>query len=84
MYYVYILKSEKNGRIYIGSTKNLEKRLEQHNSGKCFSTREMKPLEVIYYEAFQHEEDARLREKRLKQYGKALTELKKRIKRSLE
>lgn len=84
MYFVYSLKSKKNSKFYIGSTKNLEKRIEEHNSGKCFSTKNLKPLEIIYYEAFQYEEDARLREKRLKYYGKALAELKKRIKRSLE
>ena len=84
MYFVYLLKSNKNGKIYIGSTKNLERRLKEHNSGKCFSTKSLIPLEITYYEAFQYEEDARLREKRLKYHGKALEELRKRIKRSLE
>ena len=77
MYYTYILKSKKNGRLYIGSTNDLERRLEEHNSGRCYSTKNLVPLKIIYYKAFEYEEAARLREKRLKHHGKTLTELKK-------
>jgi len=34
MFYVYILKSEKDGKLYIGYTNDLKRRLEEHNSGK--------------------------------------------------
>jgi len=39
MYYVYVLKSEVDGRLYKGLTENLEIRLKQHNSGKSKSTK---------------------------------------------
>jgi putative endonuclease len=79
MYYVYLLKSEKNNRIYIGSTNNLKKRIKEHNKGKVFSTKYYLPWRLIYYEAYDKESLARLREKRLKYNGNALRELKKRL-----
>ena len=42
-YYVYILKSEKNGDIYVGSTEELEKRITLHNKGRVRSTKAYKP-----------------------------------------
>jgi putative endonuclease len=33
MYYVYILQSLKTGKLYIGHTDNLARRVEEHNSG---------------------------------------------------
>jgi putative endonuclease len=33
VYYVYILQSRKNGKLYIGQTNNLERRIEDHNAG---------------------------------------------------
>lgn len=38
-YYVYLLKSVKNGSIYMGCTANLHNRLQEHNEGKNYSTR---------------------------------------------
>ena len=78
MYYVYVLKSEKDNRLYIGSTSNLSKRLKEHNDGKVESTRYRRPLELIFYEAYKDEEIARKREKLLKR-GKAHMELRKRL-----
>ena len=78
MYYVYLLESEKNGKIYVGSTKNLKERLDYHNKKGEFYTRQHKPWKLIYYEAYNKEELARMREKRLKHNGNALRELKKR------
>jgi putative endonuclease len=83
MYYVYILKSKKDENLYTGSTKDLKKRVEMHNSGKVFSTKSRKPFELIYYEAYKDEKDARMREKGLKLRGNAMYQLKKRIKNSL-
>lgn len=65
-YYTYILKSKKDGKFYTGSTKDLRKRLLQHNKGLCTYTKGRGPFEVIYYEACLSEEKARLREKYLK------------------
>lgn len=78
MYYVYALQSEKDNKLYIGSTSNLRKRLKEHNEGKVESTRYRCPLDLIYYEAYKEEEIARKRERLLKR-GKAHMELKKRL-----
>lgn len=79
MYYVYILKSKEDDKLYIGSTSNLSKRLKEHNDGKVKSTGYRRPLELIYYEAYKEEKIARKREHLLKN-GKAHMELKKRLK----
>ncbi len=85
-FYVYILKNKdiNSNRLYIGSTNNLEKRLEEHRNKKVFSTRRFPDFELVYYEAYISESDARMREKRLKYFGKAYQELKKRITGGLE
>ncbi|MDP3899825.1 MAG: GIY-YIG nuclease family protein [bacterium] len=80
---MYILKSKKDNNMYIGSTKDLRKRLELHNSGQVFSTKSRLPLELIYYEAYKAEYDARHREKNLKLRSNAFAQLKKRIQYSL-
>lgn len=66
MYYTYVLQSKNTKRLYTGSTNNLRKRLQEHNSGKTYWTRKYKPWKVIYYEACKNEQDARAREKYLK------------------
>lgn len=82
MFYVYILKSKKDGNFYTGSTKNLRIRFQLHNEGKIFSTRWRVPLELIYYEAYKSEKDCRKREHNLKLRSRAFTQLKKRIQES--
>ena len=77
--WVYILKSKKDNNLYIGSTKNLKKRFQEHNSELIRSTKSRVPFELIYYEAYKSEKDARLRESRLKQRKRAFAQLKKRI-----
>ncbi len=66
MYYVYILKSEKDHNLYIGFTGDLKQRLEFHNQGLNQSTAKRRPLKLIYYEGYLSEKDARAREKFLK------------------
>lgn len=66
MHYVYILRSNKDKQLYIGCTKDLQKRVQKHNSGDVSSTKYRLPLEVIYYEAFTNKEDAFAREQWLK------------------
>jgi len=83
MNYVYVLKSEKDENLYIGSTTNLKRRLREHNEGKNFSTSFRKPFELIYYEAYRSLEDAREREKALKLRGNSRKHLMNRISRSL-
>ncbi len=79
MYYTYVLKSKKDDKMYTGYTKDLKLRLEQHNKGLVESTKNRKPLELIYYEACVERADATKREKHLKtHYGKMY--IKKRLK----
>jgi len=66
MFYTYCLQSLKNNELYIGSTKDLKKRLLEHNKGLNFSTKSLRPWKVIYYEACIEESDARRREGYLK------------------
>jgi putative endonuclease len=51
-YYVYILRSQKDGRYYIGYTTNIERRLQEHNRGKNKSVRRRGPFEVVGLEAY--------------------------------
>ncbi|AFL81361.1 putative endonuclease containing a URI domain [Aequorivita sublithincola DSM 14238] len=66
MYYVYVLKSLKDGRLYKGMTLNLDERIIQHNSGKNKSTKGFIPWFLIYFEEFEFRKDARVREKYFK------------------
>jgi putative endonuclease len=79
MFYTYVLQSEKDGNLYVGFSKDLKLRFEQHASGRVESTRDRRPLKLIYYEATLVRDDAIRREKYLKtHYGKMF--LKKRLK----
>lgn len=66
MYYVYVLQSAKDAGLYIGHTRNLRRRFEEHQDGKSRSTRGRRPLELIYYEAYRMIQDAEGRERFLK------------------
>ncbi len=79
MHYIYVLKSQKDKKLYIGYTKNLKLRFELHQKGRVSSTKNRRPLKLIYYEACLNSNDAVKREKYLKTYhGKMF--LKKRLK----
>jgi len=62
MHYVYILKSQKDNKLYIGFTNNLQNRLKEHNQGKSFATKTRGPFRLIYYEAYLASADAKRRE----------------------
>jgi len=64
--YVYILKSLKNGRYYVGSTKDIERRFGEHRLGKVKSTRNIRPLELKYFEKFNDIVEARKIEYQIK------------------
>jgi putative endonuclease len=66
MFYVYVLRSLKDGKFYTGMTADLERRLEEHNRGITRSTRSRKPFIVIYKETTTNRIEARKREKYLK------------------
>ena len=79
MYCTYVMQSEKDGRFYTGFTKDLKLRFEQHEKGLVESTRDRRPLRLVYYEACLHQGDATKREKYFKTYhGKMF--LKRRLK----
>lgn len=65
---VYILKSEKSERHYIGHTSNLPKRLARHNSGQVKSTKAFMPWKVVYTESFADKKSAYARETQIKSY----------------
>jgi len=58
MFFVYVLRSAKDKKRYIGVTENLSRRIAEHNSGLVKSTRQRRPLELLYYEEFNNKEDA--------------------------
>lgn len=59
MYYVYVLYSQKSKRLYIGFTKDLKSRVQEHNSGIGGSyTKNNRPFTLVFYEAFLLKRDA--------------------------
>ena len=84
MYHVYLLKSKKDDRLYVGYTNDIERRLRAHNAGLVTYTRKYLPWMLIYYESFRSLEDAKKREKGLKYFGKAYAQMKSRITNSLK
>ena len=79
MYYVYILHSKKDGKLYTGFMPNLKERIEKHNKGYVKATKNRRPVSLIYYESYLLESDAKRREKFLKG-GKGKEELKIQLK----
>lgn len=63
MYYAYVLKSSKDGRLYKGLTNDLENRVKQHNLGQNKSTKGFMPWKLVYCEKFESRPEARNREK---------------------
>jgi len=71
MYYIYVLISQKDNKLYSGYTSDLIRRLKDHNNGKVDSTKRRKPFKLIYYEAYLNQQDATTREKFFKtQWGR--------------
>ena len=83
MCYVYVLKSKIDFNTYIGSTTDLRRRFQDHMCGNVQSTKNRRPLELVYYEAYKSEYDARHREASLKLKSRAYAQLRKRIKISI-
>ena len=65
-YFVYVIKSELNGRLYKGMTTDILKRLKEHNSGRNFSTKPNVPWKLFYSKSFENRITARAYEKYLK------------------
>jgi len=83
MFYVYVLKSQKDDSLYIGFAPDLKARFLKHNQGLVRSTKNLRPLSLVYYEAYKSKKDAMLREKQLKRFAKSYSMLKRRIYNSL-
>lgn len=64
--YVYILKSLKYSKTYVGIANNLDRRLKEHNLGLSKFTDSYKPWRIIYTEKCSNRQTARKREKYLK------------------
>ena len=82
MYYTYVIRSRKDGKLYTGSTSDLRKRLKEHNNSEVQSTKGRGPFELIYYEACIDKQDARARERYLKS-GMGKRYIKNRLRRFL-
>jgi len=83
MYYVYVLQSLKDKKLYTGYSSDLKRRIIEHNQGLVASTKNRRPLKLVYYQAFESGADAGKGEKYLKSGSKARNELKLRITESL-
>jgi putative endonuclease len=79
MFYVYVLQSDLDMGLYIGFSRDLRRRFNQHLSGEVMSTKHRRPWTLIYYEAYLQIQDAEGREKFLKS-GAGREFLKKQLK----
>ncbi len=66
MAWVYILQSKTNGRFYIGSTSDLQRRLDQHSSGHTQTTDRMGPSNLVLSQEYTSLKEARSVEKKIK------------------
>ena len=66
MYFVYVLRSRLNGRLYTGMTQDIENRIREHNAGRTKSTKPYIPYDLVYQETLETRLSARDREKYLK------------------
>jgi putative endonuclease len=65
-YYLYIIKSLKDGSYYVGSTQNLTERIERHNQGRSTYTKSKRPWELVFCEGHLDRSGAIIREKEIK------------------
>ncbi len=83
MFYVYVLQSMKDNKLYTGYTNDLRRRFSEHNLGQNKSTKPRVPLKLLYYEAYSSQTDAQNRERNIKHSAGARTALKRRLPDSL-
>ena len=65
VYYTYVLMCA-DDKLYIGYTVDFKKRIKRHQNGEVFATKERLSVELIFYEAFAHQQDAKRRERYFK------------------
>ena len=78
-YWLYVLRSSKDNRLYIGVSNNPEKRLREHNAGKNKSTRHRRPFVLVYKETFESKQEAFKYEWLVKHRVQYYWQLKKKI-----
>ena len=66
VFFVYAIKSLNRNYIYVGLTDNIERRVNQHNSGRSKTTKPYLPFKLILTEQYPTRSAARVREKYLK------------------
>lgn len=82
MYYVYVLYSKEQDKFYVGYTEDLDRRIEEHANEETLSSRRLKNLKIVYYEACVAKKDAIKRERQLKTgFGRGY--LRKRLQNSI-
>jgi putative endonuclease len=69
-WFVYILKSDKDGDYYKGITEDIQRRLDEHNSGESFFTATKMPWQLVYLKEMPNKRDAIIEEKRIKKLNK--------------
>ena len=75
--FVYLLRNSEDG-FYLGRTTDIKRRLEEHNSGESSYTKSRGPWELVAYEEFSSMDEAKKRERALKNNPRMLKFLKKR------
>lgn len=65
-FYVYVLRSLSDQKFYVGFTRNLRRRVQDHEKGLVPSTKQRNPFELVYWEGCLDQADATRREKYLK------------------
>ena len=78
MWYVYVLRSEKDEKLYVGSTNDLKRRLSDHNAGNVESTAPRKPFVLLAYFAL-HEKDKAIEFEKYLKTGSGKAFLQRRI-----
>ncbi|EKE15706.1 MAG: Excinuclease ABC, C subunit [uncultured bacterium] len=73
MFFIYVIKNEQSGKIYIGQTNDIEKRLQRHNGilkskNTSYTYKNKGEWKVVYTEEFKSRSEAIKREKELKSY----------------
>ena len=66
VYFVYILQSLKDGSYYVGSTQDLDERINRHNGGRSKYTKTKRPWKLVYSEEFPGRSAAAIREQQIK------------------
>ena len=66
--YIYILRSNKTGSYYLGSTNDLERRVREHKEGRVKATKYLLPVELCFSQIYFSLIEARRIEYRLKTF----------------